>query len=107
MNEIGKKLRALRKARGFSQQQLADYLESKRSTISNYEIGRRNPSLPELQRIAEFLGVSLEYFGMEKERNVYDLIARAKMVFEDDKIPSEEKAEVYKEVMRLYLKMEE
>ncbi len=105
--EIGKKIKALRISRGYTQDQLAEHLGYKRSTISNYEIGRRNPSLPELQRIAKFLNVNLDYFGIEEEKNVYDLIARAKMVFEDDEIPAVEKAKVYKEIMRLYLKMDE
>lgn len=104
--ELGKKIKTLRKTRGLSQEDLGHALNLRRSTISNYEIGRRTPSLKELERIAQVLGVSLDYFGFKKEKNVYDLVARAKMVFEDDEISIEKKADVYKEIMRLYLNME-
>ena len=104
--ELGKKIKTLRKSRGFSQEDLALNLGLRRSTISNYEIGRRTPSLKELERLAHVLGVGLDYFGYKKEKNVYDLVARAKMVFEDDEIPATKKADVYKEIMRLYLNME-
>lgn len=103
--EIGKKIKILRKTRGLTQQQLADKLNVKRATVSNYEIGRRSPHIKELEDIAEALGVNLEYFGFGGSAAV-DLIARAKVLFESD-IPAEEKAQAYKEIMRLYLQIEE
>ena len=103
--EIGKKIKILRKTRGLTQQQLADKLRVKRATISNYEIGRRSPHIKELEDIAEALGVNLEYFGFGGSAAV-DLIARAKVLFESD-APAEEKAQAYKEIIRLYLQIEE
>lgn len=105
--ELGKKIKTLRKTRGLSQEDLGEKLGLRRSTISNYEIGRRSPSLRELEKIGDVLGVGLDYFGIEREKNVYDLVSRAKLVFEDDEIPDEKKAEVYKEIMRLYLKIDD
>lgn len=105
--ELGKKIKTLRKTRGLSQEDLGEKLGLKRSTISNYEIGRRSPSLRELEKIGAILGVNLDYFGIEREKNVYDLVSRAKLVFEDDEIPAQEKANVYKEIMRLYLDLSE
>lgn len=104
--KIGKKLKALRHTKGLTQQDLANILNIKRSTISNYEIGRRSPHLSELQRLAEVLGVSLDYFGVGSTE-VHDLIARAKVIFEDDNVAIADKAAVYKEVMRLYLELED
>ena len=105
--EIGKKIRILRKTRGLTQQQLADKLKVKRATISNYEIGRRAPStVRELESIAEALGVELSYFGIGGSAT-YDLIARAKLLFENDSISAEEKSKAYKEIMKLYLQNEE
>lgn len=104
--KIAKKIRALRKTRGMTQQQLADALGIDRASVSNYEIGRRQPRLSELEKIASVLGASLDYFGVTGN-DVKDLIARARVVFEDENISHEEKAQVYKEVMRLYLKMDE
>lgn len=103
--EIGKKIKILRKTRGLTQEQLAEKLNVKRATISNYEIGRRSPHIKELEAISEALGVNLEYFGYGGGAAV-DLVARAKVLFESD-IPAEEKAQAYKEIMRLYLKIED
>lgn len=103
--EIGKKIKILRKTRGLTQEQLADKLNVKRATISNYEIGRRSPHIKELEAIAEALGVNLDYFGFGGGAAV-DLVARAKVLFESD-IPAEEKAQAYKEIMRLFLKIED
>ncbi len=102
---VGKKLRILRKERRLTQQELADNLGVKRATISNYEIGRRSPHLSELERISEYFGVSLDYFGVATKDDILDLISRAKAVFDNDNIPAEKKEEVYKELMRLYLNL--
>lgn len=104
-HEIGQKIKVLRKARGLTQQQLADRLGLQRATISNYEIGRRTPHLSELSRLADVLGVSMEYFAV-KDDDVHNLIARARMLFENDEIPASEKAKIYKEIMRLYLELD-
>lgn len=104
--EIGKKIRILRKTRGLTQEQLADKLNIKRATISNYEIGRRSPHIKELEAISEALGVNLEYFGYGGGAAV-DLVARAKVLFEDNSISAEEKAQAYKAIMKLYLDIEE
>ena len=88
-----------------TQQELADALQIKRATISNYEIGRRSPHLSELRRIAEYFGVGLDYFGMVQTDDVLDLIARAKAVFDNKNIPAEKKEEVYRELMKLYLNL--
>ena len=103
--EIGQKIKILRKTRGLTQQQLADKLNIKRATISNYEIGRRSPHIKELELIAEVLGVNLDYFGFGGSAAI-DLVARAKVLFESD-IPAIEKQQAYKEIMKLYLNMEE
>lgn len=106
MNDsIGQKLRLLRKEKRMTQQELADALQIKRATVSNYEIGRRSPHLSELRRIAEYFGVGLDYFGMVQTDDVLDLLARAKNVFDNENIPVDKKEEVYKELMRLYLNL--
>ena len=66
---IGAKLRTLRKAKKMTQDELAALIGVKRATISNYEIDRRQPSLSDLKRFAEFFGVGLDYFGMESTFN--------------------------------------
>ncbi len=46
-----------RKARGWSQQQLADATDLKRTTISNIEYGRQSISMEQFCSIAQVLGV--------------------------------------------------
>ena len=104
---IGKKLRHLRRGKRMTQEEVADAVNITRSTISNYEIGRRTPHLKELQRIAAFFGVGLDYFGMTPTDEIYDLLSRAKEVFESEDVPTDTKEELYREFMRLYLNLKE
>ena len=100
--EIGKKIKILRKVRGLTQEQLAEKLDVGRATVSNYEIGRREPRLNELERIAKALGVGLDYFGIAQS-DITDLLARARLLFNDQNISPEEKEKAYKEIMKIYL----
>ena len=54
------RLRPLRAARGWSQQQLAVRLEISRQSIIAIETGRYDPSLPLAFRIAEIFGLAIE-----------------------------------------------
>ena len=105
-NNIGNKLKTLRKGRKYTQQELADRMGITRCTVSNYEVGRRTPHLTELKRFAEFYGVDLSYFGVASKDEVFDLLSRAKEVFANEKISKEKKDEVYKELMKLYLELQ-
>lgn len=104
-DSIASKLKILRKGRKLTQEQLASALGVNRATISNYEIGRRLPNLNDLKRFAEFYGVGLDYFGVVSKDEMFDLLSRARDVFESDAVSKEQKEEIYKEIMRLYLKM--
>ena len=62
MKEIlGERLRACRKARGFTQRELAIYCDITEKTYQNYELMTREPRLEILIRIADILQVSLDY----------------------------------------------
>ncbi|MGN0805349.1 MAG: helix-turn-helix domain-containing protein [Candidatus Coproplasma sp.] len=102
-NSIGQKLKTLRKGRKLTQQEAADKLGITRATVSNYEVGRRAPHISELKRIADFYGVGLDYFGVVPTDEVFDLISRAREVFQSKDVPKEKKEALYKEIMRLYL----
>lgn len=104
---IGGKIKTLRNGRKMTQQDVADVLGVNRTTISNYEIGRRVPSLTELKKIAAMFGVGLDFFGVATKDEIFDLLSRARDVFNDDQIPKTEKEKVYKELMKLYLSLEE
>lgn len=106
-NTIADKLKTLRKAKGFTQQDVADAIGTSRATIGGYEIGRRQPRLSDLQKMADFYGVGLDYFDVASTDDVFVLLARAKDVFASDEISKEQKENLYKELMRLYLKLSE
>ena len=55
------RIKELRKQKGISQVKMAIDLNTNQNTISRYETGEREPSIAELIRIAEYLGVSLDY----------------------------------------------
>lgn len=104
-NSIAFKIKTLRKAKGLTQEQLSEAIGTTRATIAGYETGRRNPRLPDLQKIAEFFGVGLDYFGVATSDEIFDILARAKDVFASEAISKDEKEKLYRELMRLYLQL--
>jgi transcriptional regulator with XRE-family HTH domain len=56
---VGKRIRELRKKKGWSQERLADESQMHRSYMWGIEQGRRNPSLRHMSRIADALGVGI------------------------------------------------
>lgn len=104
---IGKKLKQLRKQRGMTQEDVSERVDISRSTISNYEIGRRTPNLKDLSNLAAVFGVGLDYFGISPIDESFDLISRAREVFESPNVSRETKNRLYREMMKLYLELEE
>lgn len=56
---IGDRLRALREAKGWKQEDLAEAAQMNRVTIAKYEAGRIEPKSKSLARLASALGVSV------------------------------------------------
>lgn len=107
MEDIGRKLRTLRKGKKLTQQDVADRLGLVRATVSNYEVGKRTPHLSLLKKFAEFYGVTLDYFGVSTNDEIFELISRAREVFNNEDISTQTKEDLYKEFMRLYLNLKE
>lgn len=106
MANIGEKLKTLRRGRKLTQQQVADHFGISRGTISNYEIGRRKPTIRELQAFAAFYNVPLDFFGeVATKDELFDILSRAKMVFQSDDVPKSDKESLYRELMKLYLEI--
>ena len=59
---IGKKIRAYREFRGYSQIQLAELPGINVGTIRKYELGIRNPKPDQLEKIATALGLNVSVF---------------------------------------------
>lgn len=59
MNDFGEKLKNARKQQKLSQQDLATMLEVSRVAITNYELGRNNPSFENVKKLSEILKIDL------------------------------------------------
>ena len=67
---VAKAIRDLRKKRGFSQEKLADMIDSHQVYISEIERGLKMPSLPVPNAMAKCFGVSLSEFVAIIEKNM-------------------------------------
>ena len=65
---FGKKLKALRKSRNLTQEELADELGYSRQIISAWERGSHHPGLDKLETICGYFGVSSTYFIEEEQK---------------------------------------
>ena len=61
-NEIGRRLKLLRKEKEFSQEYVANEIKLSRDHLSNIENGKYPLNIKTLNKLAEFYGVDLKYF---------------------------------------------
>lgn len=61
VSAVGKRVRALRVARGMTQKQLADLAGLYHTTISELELGKTLPGIDTLGKIAAVFGVTLHW----------------------------------------------
>lgn len=66
-NKLCENLKALRIARGLTQQQLANELNLSRVNYTRYETGASNPDYDTLIKIADYYDVSLDSLFNRKE----------------------------------------
>ncbi len=62
MKGMGKRITELRKAKGWSQEELGGKLGVSRQTVSKWEIDQAMPSYKNIQTLSELFGVPTEYF---------------------------------------------
>ncbi|MDK4476151.1 LexA family protein [Fusobacterium necrophorum] len=72
MLDYGKKLKLLREKKGFSQEELAEKLSITKTTIGNYENGRRALTLDKLGEILLALDATFNEFFSISETNLED-----------------------------------
>ncbi len=60
MTLISENIKFLRKSRGYTQEQFAEKIEIKRSLVGAYEEGRADPRLPNLIKMAELFGTTVD-----------------------------------------------
>lgn len=113
--EIGGRVRRLRKDRNITQDELGVVLGDKttgkplsRGQVSNLETGRRNLNIHQIKILADYFNVSIETLGCKSDEvETVDLLERAKLIFENDKVSLEEKQDLYENIMKLYLNVRE
>lgn len=59
MESLGKKIKQLRDRKNLTQQEVADLLDVKATTVSNWENEVSNPKLEMLQKLSNILGVDV------------------------------------------------
>lgn len=108
MAQFGGKLKTLRKSRHISQDELGHVLGVSRATVGSWESARRNISIKHLESICDYFKVDINYFRENKTANeIIDLLERARLLFNNENLPLEEKQKLSEELMRLYLQMKE
>lgn len=65
---LADRLKTSRKNKGYTQKDLARLLSVKPATISAWEVGRNEPSIEMLKKIADIFGVSFEYLAGVKSK---------------------------------------
>ena len=111
VNRLGKNISALRKAYGDSQEKLADYLHTKRHTISQYENGKRIPDDEIKCAIAKRYIVSVQmlmcsdlsgYYLKNDIENTYDISLLFPIIESDKALANTDFYEAYIHHKKLY-----
>ena len=90
---VGRQIKALRKRRGLSQEDLADRAAISAKYLSRVEVGRQSPTLDVLLRLANGLDVEpYELLWFEEDELVCKLRTRAAQLIDD--IPDKDIARV-------------
>lgn len=68
---LGEQIATFRKARKYTQQELADRLKVSRETVSSWEKGRREPNIKEVDMIADVLGTTSEELCKKSQKYLF------------------------------------
>jgi len=81
---IGEKIALLRKEKGVTQTELAEYLYLAPQTVSRWEVGNGAPEISLLPRIAAFFGVTIDtLFGQTPLEHIGDLVCKYSVLRDD------------------------
>lgn len=103
MVAISERLKRLREANFFTQNQVAEFLGVSRECVSFYENGLREIPLDKLIKLATFFGVEVEDFIEDGDTYNEELT----LAFRQDKLSSADLESIYsfKKIIKNYLKM--
>ena len=82
---LGKKIKEYRLKRGMTQEEMADKLLSKKSTVSEYENDKIDIKISVLREIAKILGVPLSRFLCESDEYIDDEVMQMAMALKQIK----------------------
>ena len=102
---VGRNLKALREAHGYTQEQVANFLGIGRSAYANYEAGERETPMEVMERASELFGCELALMFDEDEQAVKNMLVCA---FRADNLSVNDMKEVaaFKNIVLNYMKME-
>ncbi len=104
-DDLGSKLKMLRKNKGITQDVIADLLGVSRGNVSHYESNSRTPSIKTIEKLASFYNVSTEFLLPSSDVDeVKELLSKAEEIFKSDSIPLEEKINLFNKLNVIYLK---
>jgi len=104
-DDLGSKLKMLRKSRGLTQDIIADLLGVSRGNVSHYENNSRTPSIKSIEKLASFYNVSTEFLLPSADVDeVKDLLIKAEEIFKNDSIPQEDKINLFNKLNVIYLR---
>jgi len=101
---IGKNLQALRQKLGFTQDQVAEYLQINREEVSYYENGKRSAPSKVLSQMANLYGVDeFDFF----EENIDKANLNLALAFRADSIKPKDLVQIarFKKIVKNYLNM--
>lgn len=100
--EIGRRLRAVRQARGITQVQLAKVLDTQQTAISQVELGNRGLTIQQVVRLATALHVSTDAILGQPRRSDHDALPKDRKLLQRiqriEKLPKPEKQALLKTI---------
>ena len=90
MAEFSERIKELRISFNYSQQKLADMLGVSKSTINMYERGERKPGIDQLEAIADYFNVDMDYLSGKSDIPRKSLIGSKQMPISISNYNSEE-----------------
>lgn len=106
---FGEKLTETRKAKKLSQEELGKMINVDKRIISRYENNKTAPSIDVAKKIADTLGVSLDYLVGLNNSLFIDDIEMTRLLKDYDKLSDEEKYTIKKiiKALKVYSKIED
>ncbi len=100
MKGTGKRITELRKAKGWSQEELGDKAGVSRQTVSKWEIDQATPSYKNIQTLSELFGVPTEYLFSD---DATEAEPSAIQTEQSDAQTTDEYARIKRKAVRIFL----